>query len=39
VRLADAVTEAMVEQYTDTGEREHDALLLIITRTALRSSI
>ncbi|MFJ1651189.1 TetR/AcrR family transcriptional regulator [Streptomyces sp. NPDC088337] len=35
VRLADAVTEAVVEQYTNTGEREHEALLLITTRTAL----
>lgn len=38
VRLADAVTEAVVEQYTDTGEREHEALLLITTRTALRDA-
>jgi AcrR family transcriptional regulator len=35
VRLADAVTEAVVEQYTNTGGREHEALLLITTRTAL----
>ncbi|MFS8199541.1 TetR/AcrR family transcriptional regulator [Streptomyces sp. CWNU-52B] len=38
VRLADAVTEAVVEQYTNTGEREHEALLLITTRTALRAA-
>ncbi|MFF0476435.1 TetR/AcrR family transcriptional regulator [Streptomyces sp. NPDC004284] len=38
VRLADAVTEAVVEQYTNTGEREHQALLLITTRTALRDA-
>jgi AcrR family transcriptional regulator len=38
VRLADAVTEAVVEQYTNTGEREHEALLLINTRTALRDA-
>lgn len=38
VRLADAVTEAVVEQYTHAGEREHQALLLITTRTALRDA-
>ncbi|MFF1699973.1 TetR/AcrR family transcriptional regulator [Streptomyces sp. NPDC058257] len=38
VRLADAVTEAVVEQYTNTGEREHEALLLFTTRTALRDA-
>jgi AcrR family transcriptional regulator len=38
VRLADAVTEAVVEQYVNTGEREHEALLLITTRTALRDA-
>ncbi|OZV78442.1 TetR family transcriptional regulator [Micromonospora echinospora] len=38
VRLADAVTQAVVEQYTDTGEREHKALLLITTQTALRDA-
>ncbi|MGW1256250.1 hypothetical protein ACWD5Q_14005 [Streptomyces sp. NPDC002513] len=37
-RLADAVTEAVVEQYTNTGEREREALLLIIARTALRDA-
>ncbi|MFD5653427.1 TetR/AcrR family transcriptional regulator [Streptomyces sp. NPDC127039] len=38
VRLAEAVTEAVVEQYTNTGEREHRALLLITSRTALRDA-
>ncbi|MFF9480150.1 TetR/AcrR family transcriptional regulator [Streptomyces sp. NPDC014733] len=38
VRLADAVTDAVVEQYTHTGEREQQALLLITTRTALRDA-
>ncbi|MEU3653252.1 helix-turn-helix domain-containing protein [Streptomyces sp. NPDC032161] len=38
VCLADAVTEAVVEQYTNTGEREHEALLLITTRPALRDA-
>ncbi|MEU6273055.1 helix-turn-helix domain-containing protein [Streptomyces populi] len=38
MRLADAVTEAVVEQYTNTGEREQRALLLITTRTALREA-
>ncbi|MEU1471670.1 TetR/AcrR family transcriptional regulator [Streptomyces sp. NPDC005761] len=38
VRLADAITEAVVEQYTNAGEREHEALLLIPTRTALRDA-
>lgn len=38
VRLADAVTEAVVEQYTNTGEHGHQALLLITTRTALREA-
>jgi AcrR family transcriptional regulator len=38
VRLADAVTDAVVEQYTNTGEREQQALLLITTRTALRDA-
>ncbi|MFC9469039.1 TetR/AcrR family transcriptional regulator [Streptomyces coelicoflavus] len=36
VRLADAVTEAVVEQYTDAGEGGHEALLFITTRPALR---
>ncbi|WP_229929187.1 TetR/AcrR family transcriptional regulator [Kitasatospora xanthocidica] len=38
VRLADAVTDAVVEQYTGTGEHEHGALLLITTRSALREA-
>lgn len=38
VRLADAVTEAVVEQYAHEGERERGALLLITTRTALRDA-
>jgi AcrR family transcriptional regulator len=38
VRLADAVIEAIVEQYTDPGERDRDALLLITTRSALRDA-
>ncbi|MFJ9461261.1 TetR/AcrR family transcriptional regulator [Kitasatospora sp. NPDC101447] len=38
LRLADAVTEAVVEQYTTTGEHEPRALLLITARTALREA-
>ncbi|MFB9625893.1 TetR/AcrR family transcriptional regulator [Nonomuraea helvata] len=38
VGLADAVVEAIVEQYTDPGERHRDALLLITTRPALREA-
>ncbi|MGY1439757.1 TetR/AcrR family transcriptional regulator [Streptomyces reniochalinae] len=38
VRLADAVTEAVIEQYTNAGEREREALLLIATGTALREA-
>ncbi|MFJ7067867.1 TetR/AcrR family transcriptional regulator [Streptomyces sp. NPDC101115] len=38
VRLADAVTQAVVEQYTNTGAREQQALLLITARTALRDA-
>nr|WP_116437571.1 MULTISPECIES: TetR/AcrR family transcriptional regulator [unclassified Frankia] len=38
VRLAAAVTEAVVEQYTNTREDERAALLLITTRTALRAA-
>lgn len=38
VRLADAVTEAVVEQYTDTGGRERETLLLITARAALRDA-
>ncbi|MDG9703871.1 TetR/AcrR family transcriptional regulator [Streptomyces sp. DH37] len=37
-RLADAVTEAVIEQYTDTGERAREALLLITSRPALRDA-
>jgi AcrR family transcriptional regulator len=37
-RLADAVTEAVIEQYTDTGERAREALLLITSRPALREA-
>ncbi|MEU6407410.1 TetR/AcrR family transcriptional regulator [Microbispora sp. NPDC046933] len=36
VGLAEAVTEAIVDQYTDPGEPGRDALLLIISRPALR---
>ncbi|MER6323869.1 TetR/AcrR family transcriptional regulator [Streptomyces coelicoflavus] len=36
VRLAEAVTEAVVEQYTDAGEGRHEALLFSTTRPALR---
>lgn len=38
MRLADAVAEAVVEQCANTGEGEHEALLLITTRTALRDA-
>ena len=38
VRLADAVADAVVEQYANTGEGRHEALLLITTRTALRDA-
>ncbi|MBP0458892.1 TetR/AcrR family transcriptional regulator [Streptomyces montanisoli] len=38
VSLADAVTDAVVEQYTATGEHDPRALLLITTRTALRDA-
>jgi AcrR family transcriptional regulator len=37
-RLADAVIDAVVEQYTNAGDREQQALLLITTRTALRDA-
>jgi AcrR family transcriptional regulator len=36
VPLADAVVRAVVEQYTDPGGRDRDALLLVTTRPALR---
>lgn len=38
VRLADAVTDAVVEQLTGTGEHDPEALLLITTRPALRDA-
>ncbi|SDR05003.1 TetR/AcrR family transcriptional regulator [Thermostaphylospora chromogena] len=38
VPLADAVIEAIVEQYTDPGGHDRDALLLITTRPALRDA-
>ncbi|MGW7351569.1 TetR/AcrR family transcriptional regulator [Streptomyces sp. NPDC054784] len=38
VRLADAVTEAVVEQYTNPGEREQQALLLFTTQSTLRDA-
>lgn len=38
VSLADAVVEAVVEQYTRPGAHERDALLLITTHPALRNA-
>lgn len=38
VRLADAVTEAVLEQYANPDDRDREALLLITTRTALRDA-
>ncbi|MFE1956560.1 TetR/AcrR family transcriptional regulator [Streptomyces sp. NPDC059479] len=38
VRLADAVIDAIVEQYTDPGERDRDVLLLITTTPVLRDT-
>jgi AcrR family transcriptional regulator len=38
VRLADAIIDAIVEQYTNPGEHSRDALLLITTRPALRDA-
>ncbi|HXA62054.1 MAG TPA: helix-turn-helix domain-containing protein [Streptosporangiaceae bacterium] len=38
VRLADAVIEAIVEQYTAPGTHDRDALLLITTSPALRDA-
>ena len=35
LRLADAVTEAVIEQYTNDGERERERLLWITTRATL----
>ncbi len=37
-RLAEAVTAAIVEQYTDPGDRAREALLLITTHPALREA-
>jgi AcrR family transcriptional regulator len=37
-RLSEAVTEAIVEQYTDPGSRDPRALLLITTSPALRDA-
>jgi AcrR family transcriptional regulator len=37
-RLSDAVTEAIVEQYTEPGSHDPRALLLITTRPALRDA-
>ena len=38
VRLADAVTDALVAQYTEPAEADRDALLLITTHPALRDA-
>jgi AcrR family transcriptional regulator len=38
IPLADAVTEAIVEQYTGPGSHDGDVLLLITTRPALREA-
>ncbi|HEY5360804.1 MAG TPA: hypothetical protein VIJ82_24500 [Streptosporangiaceae bacterium] len=38
IRLADAVTEAIVEQCTDPAEHDRDRLLLITGRPALRDA-
>ncbi|HEX8007246.1 MAG TPA: helix-turn-helix domain-containing protein [Trebonia sp.] len=38
VRLADAVIDAIVEQYTDPGSHDHEVLLLLTTRPALRDA-
>ena len=37
-RLADAVIEAIVEQYTSPGSHDHKVLLLLTTRPALREA-
>jgi AcrR family transcriptional regulator len=37
-RLADAVIEAVIDQYTNIGERESEALLLVTTGGALRDA-
>lgn len=38
VRLADAITGAIVEQYTDPGTHDRDVLLLLTTNSALRGA-
>lgn len=38
IRLADAVIDAVVEQYTEPGEHARDALLLITTSPTLREA-
>ncbi|MEV5652990.1 TetR/AcrR family transcriptional regulator [Nocardia sp. NPDC052254] len=38
IRLADAVTQAIVEQYADPGEQHRDALLLITAHPVLRTT-
>ncbi len=38
VRLADAVTDAVVEQYADTGAQAPEALLMVVARPALRAA-
>ncbi len=38
IRLAEAVIEAVVAQYSDPGEHHRDTLLLITTRPALREA-
>lgn len=38
VRLAEAITEAVIEQYANTGERDSEVLLLITSRTVLRDA-
>lgn len=38
IRLADAVIDAVVEQYTDPGAHGQEALLLVTTRPALRAA-
>lgn len=37
-RLAEVITEAIVQQYTDPGDDQREALLLITTHPALRSA-
>ncbi|ATY14933.1 TetR/AcrR family transcriptional regulator [Amycolatopsis sp. AA4] len=37
-RLAEAIIDAVAEQYTDPGEQSRDALLLITTNPGLRSA-